>query len=57
MSFFNINTILEVFTGSASQTEEIIEKHSKTMDKLDKKAKVRIYVFLKFMVPFYMNIS
>lgn len=29
----------EVFTGSASQTEEIIEKHSKTMDKLDKKAK------------------
>jgi len=29
----------EVFTGSVSQTEEITDKHSKTMDKLDKKAK------------------
>jgi len=29
----------EVFTGSVSQTEEIIEKHSKTIDKLEKKAK------------------
>jgi len=29
----------EVQTGSVSQTEEIIEKHGKTMDKLDKKQK------------------
>merc|ERR1719206_1565485 len=29
----------EVFSGSVSQTEEIIEKHSKVMDKLDKKKK------------------
>jgi len=29
----------DVTTGSVSQTEEIIEKHSKTMDKLDKKQK------------------
>ena len=31
----------EVFSGSVSQTEEIIEKHTKVMDKLDKKKKVR----------------
>ena len=30
----------EVFSGSVSQTEEIIDKHNKTMDKIDKKAKV-----------------
>merc|ERR1711892_1396281 len=29
----------EVFSGSVSQTEEIIEKHGKVMDKLDKKKK------------------
>ena len=29
----------EVFSGSVSQTEEIIDKHSKVMDKLDKKKK------------------
>jgi len=29
----------EVFSGSVSQTEEIIEKHTKVMDKLDKKKK------------------
>jgi len=29
----------DVFTGSVSQTEEIIEKHNKVMDKLDKKQK------------------
>lgn len=29
----------EVFSGSVSQTEEIIEKHNKVMDKLDKKQK------------------
>jgi len=29
----------EVFTGSVSQTEEIIDKHLKTMDKIDKKKK------------------
>ncbi|XP_023346376.1 uncharacterized protein LOC111715290 isoform X2 [Eurytemora carolleeae] len=29
----------EVFSGSVSQTEEIIDKHNKTMDKIDKKAK------------------
>merc|ERR1712048_563304 len=29
----------EVFTGSVSQTEEIIEKHSKKIDKLEKKTK------------------
>jgi len=29
----------EVTTGSVSQTEEIIEKHAKTIDKLDKKQK------------------
>ena len=33
----------EVFSGSVSQTEEIIEKHSKVMDKLDKKKKVTHY--------------
>ncbi len=32
----------EVFSGSVSQTEEIIDKHNKTMDKIDKKAKVSI---------------
>ena len=32
----------EVFSGSVSQTEEIIEKHTKVMDKLDKKKKVEI---------------
>jgi hypothetical protein len=31
----------DVFSGSVSQTEEIIEKHNKVMDKLDKKQKVR----------------
>ena len=31
----------EVFSGSVTQTEEIIEKHTKVMDKLDKKKKVR----------------
>ena len=30
----------EVFSGSVSQTEEIIDKHGKTLDKLDKKKKV-----------------
>ena len=30
----------EVFSGSVTQTEEIIEKHTKVMDKLDKKKKV-----------------
>lgn len=29
----------EIFTGSVSQTEEIIEKHLKIMDKIDKKKK------------------
>ena len=29
----------EVFSGSVSQTEEIIEKHMKVMDKIDKKKK------------------
>jgi len=29
----------EVFSGSVSQTEEIIEKHQKTMDKIEKKNK------------------
>ena len=29
----------EVFSGSVSQTEEIIDKHGKVMDKLDKKKK------------------
>ena len=29
----------EVFSGSVSQTEEIIEKHMKVMDKMDKKKK------------------
>ena len=29
----------EVFSGSVSQTEEIIDKHTKVMDKLDKKKK------------------
>jgi len=29
----------EVFSGSVSQTEEIIDKHGKTLDKLDKKKK------------------
>jgi len=29
----------EVFSGSVTQTEEIIEKHTKVMDKLDKKKK------------------
>jgi len=29
----------EVFTGSVSQTEELTDKHYKTMDKLDKKSK------------------
>jgi len=29
----------EIFSGSVSATEEIIEKHTKTMDKLDKKKK------------------
>ena len=33
--------ISEVQTGSVSQTEEITEKHGKTMDKLDKKQKVK----------------
>ena len=29
----------DVFSGSVSQTEEIIEKHMKVMDKMDKKKK------------------
>ena len=29
----------EVFSGSVSQTEDIIDKHTKVMDKLDKKKK------------------
>ena len=29
----------EIFTGSVSQTEEIIDKHLKIMDKIDKKKK------------------
>jgi len=32
-------TSREIFSGSVSQTEEIIEKHLKVMDKLDKKKK------------------
>jgi len=32
-------TTREIFTGSVSQTEEIIDKHLKVMDKIDKKKK------------------
>lgn len=37
----------EVFSGSVSQTEEIIEKHMKVMDKLDKKKKDVLNIIAK----------
>merc|ERR1719245_2575303 len=37
----------EVFSGSVSQTEEIIEKHGKVMDKLDKKKKDVLAIIAK----------